>query len=82
MYITIKGKYQKGKIELLEDLPNIEQADVLITFQNVQNANHDASIAVDFTKYSAFGMWKKQFPSQTDIELAKNFRNGWDRDNE
>ena len=82
MYITIKGKYQKGKIELLEDLPNIEQADVLITFQNVQNENCDASKTVDFTKFSAFGMWKKQFSSQTDIELAKNFRNGWDRDNE
>jgi len=62
-------------------LPDIEQADVLVTFQNVQNENHDALKAVDFTKHPAFGMWKKQFSSQADIELAKNFRNGWDRDN-
>ena len=30
MYFAVKGKYKKGKIELLEELKGIEEADVLV----------------------------------------------------
>ena len=30
MYLTVKGKYKNGKIELLEKLEGIEEAEVLI----------------------------------------------------
>jgi len=30
MYLAVRGKYKKGKIELLEKLEGIEEADVLV----------------------------------------------------
>ncbi len=41
MYTSIKGIYEKGVLTLLESAPDVEKAEVLITFMPVEKQKSD-----------------------------------------
>lgn len=81
MYIAIKGFFDKGKITLLEDVPEVEKANVIVIFQS-ETKKDVARDKLDFAKLKAFGMWKNHSWIKDDTKFASELRSQWERDHE
>lgn len=81
MYIAIKGFFDKGEITFLEDVPEVEKANVIVIFQSEIKKDVVRS-KFDFSKLRAFGMWKNHSDTKDETKFASELRNQWERDHE